>query len=510
MKRLTLIVMAGLLMLGLTQCKKEQSNTNTNAEGEWVNITVKVDGGDRHIVYPNTGAVLYSDGDVIYVGNDHKYVGQLTYANGTFSGRIYNPSTTDYLHFYFLGGTTPSETPVTAETNPEYPTRNFTVNIRDQREKLPVLSYGRSTQKYINGNTTYGCTLENQCALVEFSLEYEAGTVSIGNMVASAFVDFNTPGINPSGIPEAITLYSKSPTSKWAILLPKSTQTSTTISGTSYAVTIPAIAANGYVHGDNAVYIDNTPPDASEYVFSVAADRTVQFSPGNLQATYNGANCEWAFAEHQWDCIGNAPGNTTIVDHGISWYDENFATVDLFGWSTDATIFGIYGSDDADVYSGAFVDWGINYIYNPLTDDYDPSNTWRTLEQEEWEYLFEERDPGLCGAATVNGVHGLIILPDNFDGSFSLNSTMSGWGNNVVSASDWEDDWESHGAVFLPAAGFRLGTDVDFDYVGSLGLYWSATPIDESSASGLYFEEGSVDPSYEDSRSLGYGVRLVR
>ena len=67
---------------------------------------------------------------------------------------------------------------------------------------------------------------------------------------------------------------------------------------------------------------------------------------------------------------------------------------------------------------------------------------------------------------------------------------------------------ESAGAVFLPAAGYRDGTDVD--YVGSAGYYWSATPYDASNAYELYFNSYSLNPPRDDGRYRGQSVRLVR
>jgi len=64
------------------------------------------------------------------------------------------------LEIYFLGGKTPATAP-TAGT-----TESFTIDIADQSEKLPVLSYAASEQVYADGNTTYSATLLTQCNLV--------------------------------------------------------------------------------------------------------------------------------------------------------------------------------------------------------------------------------------------------------------------------------------------------------------------------------------------------------
>ena len=63
-------------------------------------------------------------------------------------------------------------------------------------------------------------------------------------------------------------------------------------------------------------------------------------------------------------------------------------------------------------------------------------------------------------------------------------------------------------SIFLPAAGWRVGTDM-YD-VGECGLYWSSTLSSSGSdcARGLYFRSGSHN-TYNDSRCYGLSVRPV-
>ena len=114
-------------------------------------------------------------------------------------------------------------------------------------------------------------------------------------------------------------------------------------------------------------------PSAGIGVFSVSADKQVTFSPGNLQ--YHPANDVWQFAANQTDYIGDA--NTNISSTYNGW-------IDLFVWSTNKTNFGVRTSSSDN--SDSFVDWGTNKIGN------DTPNTWRTLSQEEWNYLLNNRN----------------------------------------------------------------------------------------------------------------------
>jgi uncharacterized protein (TIGR02145 family) len=66
---------------------------------------------------------------------------------------------------------------------------------------------------------------------------------------------------------------------------------------------------------------------------------------------------------------------------------------------------------------------------------------------------------------------------------------------------------EALGAVFLPAAGSRYGSDVyDVQYSGR---YWSATASSSNYSNYLYFRSDEADVTY-DNRYTGRSVRLVK
>ena len=125
MKKINLIIIAIALLFGLGQCKKQEVPEMPEVfEGKMVEISVSVNGGSRHILYPEYGAYVFEEGDKLYVGNHNRYVGSLEYHNGTFSGLVADPVTTDYLHFYFLGGLTPSDMePLYVPPKPKIPAK---------------------------------------------------------------------------------------------------------------------------------------------------------------------------------------------------------------------------------------------------------------------------------------------------------------------------------------------------------------------------------------------------
>ena len=256
-----------------------------------------------------------------------------------------------------------------------------------------------------------------------------------------------------------------------------------------------------------------TNPSAGIGSFSVSANKQVTFSKGNLQ--YTQSTNTWAFAENQWEYIGtdNVTGDSVTSDeygdykNGTALADK----IDLFDWSTSATNFGVSTSTSSRDYSGSFVDWGTNKIGN------DAPNTWRTLTYDEWDYVVFNRPnaDNLIGVAQVNGVNGLILLPDSWtcpSGVSFKQGFHSSYGVDyyaayqTFTAAEWSK-LEAAGAVFLPAAGNRWGSGVD--YVQYYSFYWSATGYDSY---GAYYLDFSSDEAYMNNsqRSSGLSVRLVK
>ena len=92
------------------------------------------------------------------------------------------------------------------------------------------------------------------------------------------------------------------------------------------------------------------------------------------------------------------------------------------------------------------------------------------MTRDEWNYLLNNRNnaSSLRGVAQVNGVNGLIFLPDNWTcpaGVTSKSVFHSSYGTEYYAAYQTftAEQWsklEKSGAVFLPAAGYRDGASV--------------------------------------------------
>ena len=258
---------------------------------------------------------------------------------------------------------------------------------------------------------------------------------------------------------------------------------------------------------------DTPNPSAGIGVFSVSDSKQVTFSPGNLH--YHPANDKWRFAESQTDYIGEANNNISETYYG--W-------LDLFGWSTSATNFGVSTSQDYTDYLGSFVDWGTNKIGN------DAPNRWRTLTSAEWDYLLNGRPYAnwLKGGAQVNGVNGLILLPDNwtcpsgvtFKSGFYVFENEPGYDGEsgfglqqTFTAEQWSM-LKNSGAVFLPAAGMRVQSYIALT-VQYGGAYWSATECDDAGGEDGYTADNLIFVSSGCSfisypRCYGMSVRLVK
>lgn len=238
-------------------------------------------------------------------------------------------------------------------------------------------------------------------------------------------------------------------------------------------------------------------------VFSVASNKTVAFAPGNLQ--YIPSSSTWLFAAQQYEYIGTR-----------NMVNQAFAdTIDLFAWSTDtdpSTAWGVTLSEDNSLFNGNFVDWGTAI---------DDGNTWRTLTSAEWEYLRAKRKNAsqLIGVGSVAGSHGLILLPDNWQSPEGI-TFKSGYSDKEYSSVAFEEyqsfttaEWammQNAGAVFLPCAGFRLGTMLAYMQLG--GLYWTSSPhaaYGPQFASYFLFMCDGAGIGY-DNRTGGNAVRLVK
>ena len=243
----------------------------------------------------------------------------------------------------------------------------------------------------------------------------------------------------------------------------------------------------------------------------------VRFSQGNLQYIGSASTPYWKFADKQWETLGNnGQGSTSqYVDRdlfgwGTSGYDHGAVCYQPWSTSQANSDYLVYNNRFSNLYnSTGKADWGYNAIRNGGNQE---NSGWRTLTKDEWTYILTVRNTpsGIRFAmGNVNGVDGLILLPDNWDAStYTLNETNDDYGGfyaNTISATDWTTVLETNGAVFLPKTVGREGTSITTDC-----NYWSSTHSDINNAYCVYFGNNYVGfGNTVNDRSTGNVVRLV-
>ncbi len=251
--------------------------------------------------------------------------------------------------------------------------------------------------------------------------------------------------------------------------------------------------------------------------FSVANGKQVIFSKGNLQ--YHPKMQIFRFAEHQYDFEGTNNNNAVYGPYCNGW-------LDLFGFGTSTWCGGrtrympyetstnanefmqeMSGNDLTGIYVNC--DWG---RYNAITNGGCQTSQWRTLTNDEWIYLLTQRTDAvnLRTFATVDGKHGMIILPDGWTapaGVTIVPNVTSSFAFNDFTDVEWQT-LEEAGAVFLPSSGYRDGTVTYLDNVNA--FYWSSTHVNAVSGTALHISTDNGANTESTNCSRACAVRLVR
>ena len=472
MKKVSLMIAALTLVLGLLQCKKDEKPA-ASGEKQHVVLSASLGDGNSKIAEDGIGGLKWAEGDVINVFKGEQSLSEdgLTCTdpeNGIFEGEI--ATTTGNITFTFG-------------------TQNFDGQSGLLNDAISLTS-GEVEYK-TDGNYNVRMTMPHAVLKLNVSALGTSGklTISDGTSGVASVTNVTTPSEVFVAVPA------------------DGTQKNYTIGfGGKTATKVWTLAATFYTKSgsttDEAIVIEPDTPAIPEGplpgLFTVGKgvdgqagtddDVKVYFSKGNLY--YDGEN--WGFEAEQYyfrTYSGNGKCDADGYSAGSGTADGHWG---LFGWSNGSN--NNYGMKTStivyDNYSGSFVDWGKN-IGN--------GETWRTLTKDEWNYLINTRKVNgatesgygkTCVTATVGSVEGLIIFPDGYTGATSGLSSIP------------------EGCVFLPAAGLRIGTSV-ID-VGSYGNYWSSSCADSDDAYGLNFNSGYVRPcNYSTYRYFARSVRLV-
>ena len=300
---------------------------------------------------------------------------------------------------------------------------------------------------------------------------------------------------------------------------------------------------------------DDSSPNSSNHLnglFSVSATKEVYFSPANLEfqtqskGTWTTQRNDWVFMRgasredygHQYDVVEQ--NGLVAVDYkeqsrvglfgwGTSYFDHGANVIRPWYTSTENSDYYAYGDASKNLFDGTGeADWGYNKIYGGGNKE----NIWRTLTSGEWIYLInkngdynkrlvrvngEYKVP--CGLGKIGEVNGLILLPDNWDGTvdadFEHYKSGATFNDNSYTTAEWQT-MEAAGVVFLPAAGTRkyspsTSANTVVEHVNKTGYYWTSSvssEMDYRFVQYVSFEEGNIYFGRTD-RDNGSSVRLV-
>lgn len=216
--------------------------------------------------------------------------------------------------------------------------------------------------------------------------------------------------------------------------------------------------------------------------FSVAGDRQVYFSRGNL---YYDGSAFW-FESSQYG----------------SWGSWNQSHVSHFSWSGNASVACAQAYSDAGAAANDV--FFTNSTETTAKSDFTvngETGKYRTLSNAEWTYLFSGRSNASAlykYGVTVCGKENCIVLaPDGFSGTLAGSYDASAW-----------SEAEAEGLVCLCAAGYRDGSKVY--YFDTKGYYWTSSAAGSGSAYYVGFPGSNVlELNAGTYRYDNHAVRLV-
>lgn len=541
MKKLTLIVAALALMMGFSQCKKDNLTPNDNR----IQITLNANYcGAKTTFDPVGGTFAWNTSATEYInvgGSSSGYLGQLDNSaakgTGTFTGTLdKNPIDNENLYFFYLGNGSRPDARTLSFSNQDGTLANLT-------NCYVAISDG---VKY-TGQTDFSAELKMKIAIAYLNTSVFAGEyvyLTGDDIYSNVVVNYRYGTITPY---EKSYVKCGSANDGVYIALVPSTESETTLKFESNSKTGSEITflrgikeGSYYSNSGDALTIPTpievTGTDAIKGLFSVSDSKMVRFSRGNLLFTRESTDDDWStgswsFMTNQYDVVETA---------NVSADYASETAIGLFGWGTSGynarnTETNYYykpfqtNSDNGSYYGPASntslidtysnCDWGV-YNSTSITNGggYD---TWRVLSNAEWQYVLNQRSASTINntdnaryvKVTVGSMRGIIMFPDGYT---HPNDVKAPTNINPGYLYTWQsftveefNKMANNGAVFLPAAGYRVsGTTID--YYNNTCYYWTSTSSSTTDAYRLYIANGSVTFNNNVKRYLGCSVRLVR
>ena len=526
MKKIKFIAMAMLALL-TAQCKKNEPEPEPKV---MVPISGSVSfGGGSKTEITTTGYVTPKSGDMIYIYHAGDYVGSLTCTPGTgqaftCSGEIEESCLGEACTFMYLGsGSTDDEDVPIDGTNSTISFANQT-GISGSNGEISGIDkfHVGSCKANVSEGGTVSLPMRTKISIAYFQLKDQNGSAMANNNITisgvSATATINKTDGTLKGKPGDITVHTDANGCFYMALVPQSdaanfTFTSANANGTDvfpYGIGECCFySEQGNVSKPLPVQMNSiVTPDLLPGMFSVSADKYVQFSRGNLFCTRSGSEgsytYEFGLENNQYD-FRTRPGYASVIN-GV--YAVNGTGANMSGhfyWDIAKAQAGKdYGAFSTTPPSGGttsdILDWG------PALD---AASHWTTLSRTEWNYLISTREvksatglgytcqfvyfKGVDGLDT--GVDGLIIYPDDYDGDLFTKQ------QDITAI--------PYGCVFIPMAGiFTSGAVINCN---NRCNYWTSSHGPEAGNAYQFLAYGTTcHANNTPGRANGLSVRLVQ
>lgn len=517
MKKVSLIMGALALVLGLSQCRKPNAPVFNLGDGVVRHVTFTADGDNgtkgQFDVNASNGLDYKWDADAtisVYEGASGVYtkkVGELTNPaisedgyTATFSGDLEISEGATKLRFVHLGSGI-------SGTSVSFAEQNGTL------DEIAAKVIG-VCEVDVNETNTYSGNLTLPFAIAKFNVSSfgtETGSdVVVKNANKTTMTIDEVGNVTFSGNTTVTMKGVKTNTTEFYMMAaPGNTTLKFSGNGKDASKSANIVANKFYTNGGAAIAIESNPMYIEGGEFSVAAGKKVIFSRGNLFYV----NGDWSYRDNQYDFY-TCPGHQCVVN-GV--FDEDGTpsnTYGSFAWSL-----GSYNNYGVNVNGGGELPGGYSFAEWGKLIDGDA----RTLTVEEWDYLFKTRPDAANLYKYAQFDEGkwaaLIILPDgtNYTEAFAA---FDGWIYNEVS--DLDAIVRDYKAVILPNVGSRAGNDTPavsvggwFKQDGVIACQWLWTSKVEGNLPCYYYIQYNATPktysmySQQCSYGIGYGVRTV-
>ena len=465
MKKATLILAALALVLGISQCKKQEEPAQ-NGQKQHVVLNASFANGNSKIAQQGTG-LKWVEGDKLMVG-------------GAGSGELTCVTCTDPTIGIFEGEITASEGTITFT----FGAQNFDNQTGDLNDAIQLT--GEDTYKP-SGNYTATMTMPHAVLKLDLS--------AFGPATGSTTVNIKAGGVDVASVKD-ITTASKAV----YVALPAAESTTYTFTGNHLAATKqnwPLNANTFYTassHDGAAIVIV---PDAVEF-------GNVYWATTNIGAT-TPKDYGWYFS---W------AGTTGYVRDGSKWVTAQGGSELSDGFTLGNTPYHTGPVQTSDWYkyipTGKTNYWAgggspDNKLSLDLEDDAARANwggSWRMPTQANFQALYEA-----CGG-TGSSVGPTVLSSANpGKGIYWVNSTQEYISDYNGVAGILFCDGTSK--LFFVAAGY--GLDNQFNGGGTEGRYWSGTVNSglPQHAYRLGFRSGDVSPENINVRNQGFPIRPV-